>query len=476
MKTKFIILPVLVLALSGCDVISKIVDKNYAGYEEYLTEGQDYTKSDSINGVNIEAHKHIYNWSHYVSEAYSTDTYYTGHKYMVSAYADKLYVYTLNGKQIVFNPSHVGSFNYVIQYTDHELFSSNTQYVGEDNSKFNNSGLPIDLQKYDDGYLVVFGEDKEAIYFTNDFKFYVNENNSKTFVGFEDTKVVGDSELLNSCLKEEATPKLALPDMEGITDYFSGPNYYKEKYSNYGIYLGGIEPEEYVSALENAGFNVERDDEDLPFLPFYRQRGGSWIITDPNHEFRIHMKFQDYLYINNLGKSFGPTKNIYLSIYASHDNYFDGHVLTNHEDWTADEKATMASWYDGTLKGTIPFIKMNNGYMVPTIKSYASDDLFGGALKLHSECYNISDGSQTYCLQEYGEILEAAGYHKYISPEPWTDEFDAWEDTEDCKYYNCYINQEADIAVKFGFNASRGNLIRVFKLSEMQSWHQNEVD
>ena len=474
--SKLIILPILAISLTGCDIFGAITGKsNYAGYDEYLRLEEGMTKGNSIADLNNAMGEYTYAWSESYSEQYQNTSYTTGRKLRISKYTDYITVYTLDGESIRFaNPQTIGNFEYVLSYTNR--VSGATQYVGHDNSKLNKSDLPVNLQEYENGYLVVFGVQNTGIFFTKDLNFYVNENNSKTFVGPNKTTIeVSDCDLLNTTVVDIAKPRLSFPEDSKITDYYFGPHYYKEKYSSYYVYLGGIEPSEYAEVLKTNGFNVERDDEDLPFLPFYGKNGGYWIATDPGHEFKIYIKYQDYLYINNSGQSFGPTKNCVITINDSNDNYFDGRVMTKNEDWTDSEKETMAGWYDGTLNGTIPFVKMNAGYSVSRIQSYASDDLFGGALQLHSKCYKIYDESQTYFLQGYGEILEAAGYHKYQSPEPWTDAFKEWEKTEDCKYYNCYINENADIAVKFGFNAYDGNLIRVFKLSEMKSWHQNEA-
>ena len=47
--------------------------------------------------------------------------------------------------------------------------------------------------------------------------------------------------------------------------------------------------------------------------------------------------------------------------------------------------------------------------------------------------------------------------------------------TDESKYYECYINEEADVAIKFSFSFNDGNVIKVFKKSLMHSHLDDEM-
>ena len=153
--------------------------------------------------------------------------------------------------------------------------------------------------------------------------------------------------------------------------------------------------------------------------------------------------------------------------------YFNEKERTTNEDWDSFDKENMSQWYDGTIDATkIPFIPLSENYYVPSIKSLARSNALDGTLAYHHECYNITDNSSKYFLDGYDQILEENGYHKYEPNYDLSnpDEKSAFFNTEESKYINCYINEEEDIAIKYYFDVINGNTIRVFKLSEMQSW------
>ena len=137
----------------------------------------------------------------------------------------------------------------------------------------------------------------------------------------------------------------------------------------------------------------------------------------------------------------------------------------------------MAEWYDGLIDATkVPFPQIAKSYGVTKIMSYAHEGLMDGTLKLHSQCYNITDNSPVYFLDGYDQKLEAAGFHKYV-PAYDLSTFEgrsAFQKIEECKYVECFINDEEDIAVKYYFDVINGNTVRVFKKSEMKSWLQDE--
>ena len=138
-----------------------------------------------------------------------------------------------------------------------------------------------------------------------------------------------------------------------------------------------------------------------------------------------------------------PTKNTYLYIRNILDASPRATTRSTDEDWSDYDKSIMAEWYDGSIDATkVPFPQIAKGYGVTKIMSSAHEGLMDGTLKLHSQCYNITDNSPVYFLDGYDQKLEAAGFHKYV-PSYDLSTFEgrsAFHKVEDCKYVesNCF--------------------------------------
>ncbi|MBR5997228.1 MAG: hypothetical protein IK028_04305, partial [Bacilli bacterium] len=79
-------------------------------------------------------------------------------------------------------------------------------------------------------------------------------------------------------------------------------------------------------------------------------------------------------------------------------------------------------------------------------------------------------------LDGYDQVLEANGYHKYEYGFDINSNYSArasFNRTEDCKYAECYINTKKNVAIKYYYDVSNGNTIRVFKLDEMKSFNSD---
>lgn len=476
---KLLFIPLTGMILSGCDL--PFVGPSYSGYEEYMKEELKYSKYSNIDSLNEAIANNAYQWeiTDY-SEKYGNISYTTSHNLSISIYNEenRYSIYTTDGSSFLYSPSetygYLGSFRSVA-YNDLYLFPSGniSKYINLDENNISDEQKEIfDVHFYDDGTLLLFMDGKHLIYFENDNKtFYVSEDYTSTFKGVNGTKVVPTCDLLTSALDSLEFSTLTLPAPEGDFEAWAGENFYKEKYSNFGVYLAGVDIYDYIKTLEESNFTVIRASDDIIFLPFYGERAGSWLIHDEKGELKGSMAFQDYLYIDGSGNSYGPNYNVYISFYKSSYGLFDGRGLTSNTDWDDYEKETMKGWYDGSLNVVIPFHPLANGYNVSSLTSYASEDLFGGALMLHHECYIISDQSIDYHLDGYDETLESNGYHKYVPSYDLSnaDELSKFKNSDESKYYECYINEELDCAIKFSFSFSKGNCIKVFKKSEMKS-------
>lgn len=484
MKTshKFLLIPLLGLTLSACSFLPFNM-KSYDGYEEYMEKELKYAKYTNIDALNDEIANKAYQWKggeH--SEQYQNTNYQTAHNLSVTVYdeGERFNAYTTDGSSFHYDANN--DYGYLAYFAAKSLTYNLYLFPSGNISRFINQDADTATEEqkqifnahiYDDGAILAFMDGKHLVYLESDRKtFYVSDDYTATFQGPNDTKVIPSCDLLTSALSKLEFSTLTLPAPEGDFEAWAGENFYKEKYSNFGIYLAGVDIFDYIEVLKKNGFTVIRASDDIIFLPFYGERSGSWLIHDEKGELKGAMSFQDYLYINNLGKEYGPKYNVQIDLYKTSYGLFDGRSVTTKTDWSDSEKETMQGWYDGSLNVVIPFHPLAVGYHVPGVMSRASEDLFGGALMLGHECYRISDDSIDYHLDGYAETLEAAGYHKYVPAYDLSDpeQLKEYKKSDESKYYECYINEELDCAIKFSFSFLYGNCIKVFKKSLMKSY------
>ena len=470
--SKFLCCSVATLLLTGCNILNSVTNSSDS-YEQYFTDELHFKKFTDVSELNKEIYDKAYFWDE-ASETEKYTCYYTAKRNFI-------YVYK-NEKKILCSFQNGGSLT--VQEKDGAFKASTDEFVVMDEEGNKSEGNPdnyknIQMAKYDDGWLFYMFE-KNLIFISKDYMaFYVCEDNTKTFVGKDgNTKIIPDSDLLTSALEKlgkEKRVELPAPST-GQYEIWGGLSYYKEKPSHYDAYIAGVSPQEYVEVLKKNGFTVNRSYED-DFYTFYGTNGGYWTAYDSKMEIKIILKYQDYLYTSPLGKTYGPTKNTVIWFYHILDASPKACTKSTATDWSDYDKTAMAKWYDGSVDATlVPFPQISEGYMVPSIMSYAHEGLMDGTLKLHSECYNITDLSPVYMLDGYDQKLEAAGFHKYVpSYDLTTNEGrQVFKKDENCKYVECFINEEADLAVKYYFDINNGNTVRVFKKSEMKSWLQDE--
>ena len=475
---KYISVALVALTLSSCDLFNKLLKEDYTSYEEYFEKELNYGKYTDMTSLNYTISQEAYFWSK--NDATDYTAYYTGKSIMIMVYKnrDDVNLRFTDGNNVSVKKSDgvttiktTNSFNgYSVLY---DAGTEQKTVVGSTTED------ELNVAKDDGGYLIVAFQ-KYMFYVTNDLKnVYVNEKNTNEFQGYENTKTIPTSTLLtNTLLAFGVDQRLQLPAPSNEYEVWFGKSFYQDHISHTTAYLAGIKPEDYVKTLEDNGFTVIRSYED-PFYAFYGERGGFWYCYDEKQEIELIISLQFYLYTSNLGKTFGPYDNTCIWLYPMKRGYFGDKERTTETDWSDFDKQTMAGWYDGTIDATkVPFIQLGREYMIPSAgtMSYAHTGLLDGTLKLHSKCYNISDNSTVYYLDGYDEILEANGFHKF-DPKCDLSNYDqkkAFQNTEDSKYYGCFINDKEDIAVKYYFDVDFGNTIRVFKKSEMQSWLQDE--
>lgn len=464
---KILLIAIGSITLTSCDFLSLIIgEKGYDNYEDYFIKDLEYEKFTDMDSFNKKLDDTAYFWT--ISEGSTSTSYFSGKALLFSVYKSKEYVtlYNTQGQYV-----YVERKDGVLSFTCKE---SELRENEEGIYLYRGVKDPLKAQKYDDGYLIVaYG--KFMYFVTNDLKtVYVNEDNSKVFKGYQGTKNIPDSDLLNetlALLEEDTRIKLPAPEGDNIEIWY-GLDYYKGKPSHTTAYFANVHPVDYVEILKKNGFTVNRSYED-PYYGFYGKNGGYWYCFDEKEEIECIVRLQNYLYTTPLGKTYGPLDNTEIMFYKMKKGYFGEKETTTVTDWSESDKATFATWYDGGIDpNAIPFIPLGKRYSVPTIMSFAHTGILDGTLSYHHQCYNITDDSPYYLLDGYDQILENNGFHKFVPaydldvPKEKSDFFN----TDDCKYVECFINDEKDMAIKYYFDTTFGNTIRVFKKSLMTSW------
>lgn len=477
-------LTVLPLSLGSCSFFPGGETSNYTGYEDYLIN-EGYQKTNDIKDVNKAIGDNAYFWHLFSSSTY--DCYYTGLNHMVYIYKDKEQI------SIVLNNSE--SFT-LKQYKDGAILSvneisvrideNNHKWFGYDSMK-DESKLSDEQRDYcniypkDNGYVVI---SKNIIFwFQSDYKdIYVCEFGSLDFKKDDKSKTITAFTELNEAIDSRNWDKVVIPasgtNKEMWHKMHKGSSKDPDYKYWYDVLLTDTDPNEYAEVLRNNGFTVNRADEGGIFNAFYgEEKGGYWFAYDEKNEINLVYSFQDYLYINGLGKSYGPNKNIKINVKKAKGHHTRGPGETTNETWSESELNDMHSWYNN-MNIEIPFVKLGKEYSVSTKDSYAYESVFDNPFAVGHRCYTIYDEDNVYRLGNYGNILEENGYHLYLPDYDLTtfEGQQAYKKDENCKYYRCYINEEKDVAVKFMYSVNYGNLIRVFKKSEMKSYLQDPID
>ena len=470
---KIITFALVAICLSSCDLLGKLVNDNYSDYPEYFQKEKKFTKYNDVSLLNQEIANTSYFWS--MSDTSSDYTSY------VTGKSISILVYKNETKVLV---SFIDGSSFSVRTSNNKLVITNSYVTydtetGERTQASTGKEDSLKVAKDSGGFLVVCNE-TNMVYITSDFKnVYANEKNTNVFQGYSDTKTIPSSDLLTNTLQALGNEsRVQLPAPSNEYEIWYGLDYYKEKPSHGTAYIVDVDPNDYVKVLKNNGFSVIRSYED-EFYAFYGKDGGYWYCYDEKEEMELLVGMEYYLYTNNMGKTYGPWKNTKIWFYRMQKGYFGEKERTTNTDWSDYDRQNMAGWYDGTIDATqVPFIPLASSYMVPSanLMSYAHEGLLDGTLKLHSKCYNIYDNSPYYYLDGYNQILENAGFHKYVPSYDLSDydQKKAFQNTEDSKYIECFINDQLDIAVKYYFDVNNGNTIRVFKKSEMKSWLQDE--
>ena len=509
-------LTLMVPCLCACDLFSAIrtitgIKPEYENYEEFFEKGMNYTRYTNYADAKENIYQTLRYWDSRViskDDGTSYTIYEAPNSETLSVYNDYIYIYTTGGITINYTKGNSKDDCFFTVTIDNKSMSvdlDNHKYrkgdMNKDETKISDEHKAyLDVYPDDSGYLVVV-KDNTIFYLASNLKdIYVNDEDTNTFhLTKEKSITVPTSEVLTNALQKAKNERIAVylpePTHTMAGDYWCGYKYYDidtfgKKYEDRDhhiswttVYLPGVEAYTYAEDLKNAGFEISRaNDEDIMWTTGLKY-DVYWIAVDPNEQYKVTISDTISLY-TDIKALFtdGPAHStqIWIDRIGGMNSSISGRKRTTDTEWSAADDARIKAW-PGTngadwlgIQDGIPFWPLGEKYHVPTTKTYAYTGLYSNLVELGVKCYNIYDDFYINLLDGYGEVLEANGYVKYQLPDYVNvDDYNTvyeWFKEDDHKFYNAYINEEKDIAIRFTFDYSYGNLIRVFQASKVRGW------
>ena len=483
-KRKLVILPLMAtIALTGCDLFKKIIDLMYKDVNEfYQKEG--YEATESLDEFNTFLQRKMYVWTRetvtYTNSGRTNTYYYSPHGDYISNDPDysQFDLYSRYGERVTLSYGNSPWFSYSFEEQNKVYFdNSGLEYVDDSNYR-----QPMDeehshllrMQEDDNGYLCVTA---------TGFMFYVKKDLTEAYPYIQHndrfefdaaTIVVPESDLLNEGKANFANePKLSLPLPENYDKAIHHKDYYNSRtneWYSYDVIIPTIKPLDYVPLLENNGFEVYRG-EYHELFSLDGENGGEWIAYDSTHSFAIHVEYANPICVaKDNTDNFGVQLHVMpmgdkISRYGASVNAFS--------DWKDNEKTFMQETF-GTV---LPFINLGRSYKVIETKRDNGELPLESALEMDCQCYWIFDNFyKDVITNAYGELLQGVGFRKYVPPVDKNSDrsaYNEWFYSEDVKFAECYLNDELELAVKYGFDDIYGNYIKVFKYEDLIPWHRS---
>lgn len=470
------------LTLTGCDLFKKILDLMYKDvYEFYEKEG--YSATESHDEFNALLQDKMYKWSRetitYSNSGKTNTFYYSPHGDYISMYPENNQI-TLHSRYgetytIYYGENSGNSFSY--KYAENDkiaMYDGKLYYIDSDSYR----------QEMDEKHYKVLGvqEDDNGYLFVSELGFmcYVKKDFTKIYpyiqcdgeFELEDEVVdVPESELLTQGLaKYTDETKLALPFPKGYTDPVHHKDYLNSdgEWYAYDVILSNLKPLDYIPLLEENGFEVYQGEYHEMF-ELDGKNGGEWVAYDSTLSFSIHIQYDNPICVAKDDKDNKGVNLHVMPMGMKTASY--GRTVNVQDDWKDEEKTFM----ENTFGTVLPFINLGRTYKWYEEKRDNGEHPMSSALEMDSQCYWCFDNFYKDVIRDsYGKMLTDAGFTEYVPPVTKQSDSDAikkWKYSDDVKYYECYLNDELQIAVKFGFDDIYGNYIKVFKYADLIPWH-----
>ena len=475
------------MPLSGCNLskmFKALEELSYKSLDEFFKKNN-YTETKVNSEFNPIMQDHIYFWSERVqtftntsntdivhcSPRSDTINYIGGYNQVTirSRYSENFTVWTRNNTDILRYENEDGVKVYVYKDLSRKYVDDEGYLVEMDDE---HSSL-IKVHEYNDGYL--FKTCKNFMFYVDKAldNYYFNIDGTKTFTNYGVSITLPDSDLLSEGMNAFGNyEKFTLPLPANYSNGIYHKDYLDEDDGHwiaYDVILPYADILQYVQTVKDAGLEIYRG-ENHPLFDFDgAEKGGEWVFYDKNHEFVVHLEYEYPIATVLKGKD-SSNYGVRMRVQRAEEKFsYFGSTVNTQTDWKETDKQTMMNSYGIVL----PFVNLGRRYHVEGTLRANGEHPLTSPLDMDVKCYWIFDNFYKDVITEtYGEKLVQAGFVEYVPPA----DIQAWKDSEDVKYAECYINDELDLAIKFMFDDIYGNTIKIFKKSEMLSWHNMAKD
>ena len=415
-KLLLIIVVTLLVLLSGCSIIDSYVLK---GYHKILIE-DGYEYSDNIDNLNILLQNFIYQ----EKEKDNTIEYENG-SYLIKE-NDIYHLYSPN--QIIFDV-YKNDNNILIKYhqdnNDYYIFKDLKTYIKENDDYEETDHNDISIINIDNGYRIVL----------DDNNYYEVNNNYE--------------------IKE----KFVKQRTYFVSSYFSDRGmYFKQEEDHICVYFPSLKPSDYFYDLQSAYFKVSLI------------RSSCLNNPSENKEYYAISKLNDCVLKFKyacLGKE--NMLMTYVEIYDNQINYVYNNQKDTNDDWNNEVKNVL----NDKFNCVIPFINLGKSYKVSN--DYKEDEK--NDFDISDKYIKISDNYYLYLLDDYKQILLDNGFKLYEAPADlvyneednytdWITAYNMFIKSEECKYFDAYINENLGIFIKLDYDIKEGNIIKVYKYTQ----------
>ena len=481
-KTPVLVCLMAAMSLSGCALLKKLEELTYKDLETFFSENS-YTRSDSADEFNKTMQEHVFVWSEHV-RTYTN----TGNSSTISYSPRGDEITRFNSNNQITVCSKFGE-EFVI-LTDATETSTLIRYKFEEQNQVlvkGNLGMYYlennvleDMDAEHQHLLRVYHYDIGNLFVSStDFMFFLTHNNQNVYLCVDNTSTFSNSQgvislpssdLLNETLaKYQPKTLFNLPLPSSLSNGVYHKDYINQtdgEWAAYDVILPYIDIFDYVNLIKQSGLEIYRG-ENHPLTQLGGERGGEWIFYDQNHEARIHLQDESPIAVT---KKDSNNYGVRMRVQRAEDKFsYYGCSVNTQTDWTSDEKSFMSGNYGLVL----PFINLGRRYHVVTNKRDNGENALDSALAMDVQCYWIFDNFYKDVITEtYGQKLVEAGFRQYVPPVSSHSDsnYSSWLYSNEYVLYECYLYEDAGIAVKFSFDDIYGNTIRIFNISDMQAW------
>ncbi len=322
----------------------------------------------------------------------------------------------------------------------------------------------LNVTEYPDGYLFVLDEPLLVFLSKDKQDVYLSEDGSAKFTFYGDkTYTLTDTSVIDTVDKNSfyRMPAESFPDFGNTLKLAFMKIGIKSDEVFYEAYLPYVKPTDAVEKLQEAGYRLYQTD----LYGVYADGEQDVVYEGTDADTTLAVKVSLAPVIQGLKddpENFG-TKIVIMDY--RYRSAYDQISLNSHSDWTSNQANALQ-------KIGVPLPYTQFGYLLTVSSEKGSwDGHSKGRLGL-VDAYLIKDEYYRPLLGDYEALLLDCGFTKHVpavSADSTREQVEAWNETADAVYYNCYVSEQYGVAVKIGWDVLNGNKIFIYTLDDLRA-------